>query len=66
VSGRRKGLHVCTSPGRDTGDMGRARGHPHRTLQPLQIMLIVLSALPGDVLCVLVRVCGWVCEGVSS
>jgi hypothetical protein len=34
VLGRRKGLHVCTSPGRDTGDMGRARGHPHRPLQP--------------------------------
>jgi hypothetical protein len=32
VLGRRKGLHVCTSPGRDTGDMGRARGQLHRTL----------------------------------
>jgi hypothetical protein len=38
VLGRRKGLHLCTSPGRGTGDMGRARGHPHRTLQPLMTM----------------------------
>jgi hypothetical protein len=37
--GRRKGLHVCTSPGRDTGDMGRARGHLDRTLQPFKTIL---------------------------
>jgi hypothetical protein len=36
VLGRRKGLHVCTSPGRDTGDMGRARGQLYRPLQPLR------------------------------
>jgi hypothetical protein len=41
VLGRRKGLQVCTSPGRDTGDMGRARGHLHRTLQPLMTMVFL-------------------------
>jgi hypothetical protein len=45
------GLHVCTSPGRDTGDMGRARGHLHRTLQPLMTIL-GRWCLPGDVMCV--------------
>jgi hypothetical protein len=52
VLGRRKGLHVCTSPGRDTGDMGRARGHPHRPLQPLMTMALAVFSLPGDVICV--------------
>jgi hypothetical protein len=60
VLGRRKGLHVCTSPGRDTGDMGRARGHPRRTLPPL--MTILLSApLCLVMCCVLACVCWWVC-----
>jgi hypothetical protein len=54
VLGRRKGLHVCTSPGRDTGDMGRARGQLHRTLQPLMTIALAVFSLPGDVICVLV------------
>jgi hypothetical protein len=52
VLGRRKGLHVCTSPGRDTGDMGRARGHPHRTLQPLTTIVVGVMCLPGNAMCV--------------
>jgi hypothetical protein len=64
VLGRRKGLHVCTSPGRHTGDMGRARGHPHRTLQPLMTMLVCSGFLPGDVVC---AVCVWcMCLRVPS
>jgi hypothetical protein len=64
VLGRRKGLHVCTSPGRDTGDMGRARGHPHRTLQPLMTIAFAGWSLPGDVICVCAGVSvGWGCEG---
>jgi hypothetical protein len=44
VLGRRKGLHVCTSPGRDTGDMGRARGHLHRTLKPFKTISVAFVA----------------------
>jgi hypothetical protein len=47
VLGRRKGLHVCTSPGRDTDDMGRARGHPHRTLQPLMTLAWLFTGRQG-------------------
>jgi hypothetical protein len=54
VLGRRKGLHVCTSPGRDTGDMGRARGHLHRPLQPLMTLDLLLRYRCLLVMCVLV------------
>jgi hypothetical protein len=59
VLGRRKGLHVCTSPDRDTGDMGRARAHPHRPLQPLKDHVGEVNALSGDVM----RVCAGVLVG---
>jgi hypothetical protein len=61
VLGRRKGLHVCTSPGRDTGDMGRARGHPHRTLQPS--MTVLESRCLVMCWCGCWCVCWCVCEG---